>query len=221
LLKPSIEPEFAKLAKEKAAAAEKAAEEAAKNKYQQIISSMGMPDLADNTKGYLDAMKKGAKLIDRGFLKSNSFDKFCYPYDYPMYNIVELQQMLRSAQQHYENMVDKNRTSRVLGIFGDTIESAGKKVDQAKSRLEKAWGELKKSLDEAKTKSQELEKEVSGNKTRIDAANKELSKLDQYDTSNASQVQKLKKEIKDLTEKNSDAQKKLDGYQTLKSTFKL
>lgn len=217
-----------KAATEKAAAdkvaaekAEKEAAEKAASKYQQIIKGMGMPDLADNSRGYYDAIRKGAQVIHRGIFKSNSFDKFMNPMDYPESDIYQLQRDLRNSQQQYEKMVDKNKTSRVLGIFGDTIESAGKRVEESKQRLAKAWTELKKSLDEAKSKAAELTTEVAGNKAKIEAANKELAKLDKYDAANASQVQSLNKEIKELNDGIADSQKKLDAYQTLKSTFKM
>lgn len=212
-----------KTAADKVAAekAEKEAAEKAATKYQQIIKGMGMPDLADNSRGYYDAIRKGAQVVHRGIFKSNSFDKFMNPMDYPESDIYQLQRDLRNSQQQYEKMVDKNKTSRVLGIFGDTIESAGKRVEESRQRLAKAWTELKKSLDEAKSKAGELTSEVAGSKAKIEAANKELAKLDKYDSANASQVQKLNKEIKELNEGIADSQKKLDAYQTLKSTFKM
>lgn len=212
-----------KAAKEKAEAdkAAKEAEEKAKTKYQQIIKGLGMPDLADNRRGYYDAMNKGYKVVAKGVFSSNSFAKFCDPINFPMYDIYMLQRDLRSSQEHYEKMVDQNRTGRFLGIFGDTIESAGKKVEASKARLEKAWTELKKSLDEAKTKATELENKIKTDKARVEAINKELNGLDKYDSANAAQVQRLNKEAKKINDDISDAQKKVNDYGVLKSMFKL
>lgn len=212
-----------KAAKEKAEAdkAAKEAEEKAKTKYQQIIRGLGMPDLADNRRGYYDAMNKGYKVVARGVFSSNSFAKFCDPINFPMFDIYMLQRDLRSSQEHYEKMVDQNRTGRFLGIFGDTIESAGKKVEASKARLERAWTELKKSLDEAKTKATELENKIKTDKARVEAINKELSGLDKYDSANAAQVQRLNKEAKKINDDIADAQKKVNDYGVLKSMFKL
>jgi len=202
-------------------AAVKAAEELANTKYQQIIRAFGMPDLADNRRGYYDAMNKGYKVIARGAFSSNSFAKFCDPINFPMYDIYMLQRDLRSSQQHYEKMVDQNRTGRFLGIFGDTIESAGRKVEASKARLERAWTELKKSLDEAKTKAAELDNQIKTDRARIAEINAELSGLDRYDSVNAAQVQRLNREVKKLNDDISDAQKKVDDFGALKSMFNL
>lgn len=208
---------------EKAAAekAEKVAAEKAATKYQQIIKGMGMPDLSNKGGAYYNAMSKGAQVVNKGAFKSNSFAKFCDPMNYPQYDVARLQKDLSNAQANYEKTVDKNKTSRVLGIFGDTIESAGKKVEDSKKRLEKAWTELKKSMNEAEGIAKGLKTEVAANKTKIAAAKKDLSKLDAYDSANAKQVQKLNKDIKNLNESISDSQKKIDAYQVLNTTFKM
>ena len=49
---------------------------------------------------------------------------------------------------------------------------------------------------------------------------KELDKLDRYDSKNAPQVQKLNKEIKELNDKIKDDEKKLANYTELKNAFK-
>ncbi|HQB82710.1 MAG TPA: hypothetical protein PLR50_04375, partial [Candidatus Rifleibacterium sp.] len=66
-----------------------------------------------------------------------------------------------------------------------------------------------------------LEGNVSGNKAKAAAAQKELDKLDKYDSKNAGEVQRLSKEIKDINEKISDDEKKLNNYKELKSVFKI
>jgi len=213
-----------KAAKEKADA-EKAAAEAEKvaaTRYQKILSEIGIPDLADKRDAYYKGIKNGSDLLSKGFFGgTTSFYKFVNSMDYPEFDIPSLQRDLREAQKSYEKAIDKNKTSRTLGIFGDTIESAGKKVEQSRARLEKAWGELGKALDESKAKAKELEGNVSSNKAKAAAAQKELDKLDKYDSKNAGEVQKLSKEIKDINEKISDDEKKLSNYKELKSVFKI
>ena len=213
-----------KAAKEKADA-EKAAAEAAKvaeTRYQKILSEIGVPDLADKRNDYYKGIKNGSDLLSKGFFGgTTSFYKFVNSMDFPEYDIPSLQRDLREAQKNYEKAIDKNKTGRVLGIFGDTIESAGKKVEQSRARLEKAWGELGKALDESKAKAKELEANVSSNKAKAATAQKELDKLDKYDSKNAGEVQRLSKEIKDINEKVSDDEKKLNNYKELKSVFKI
>lgn len=213
-----------KAAKEKADA-EKAAAEAekvAETRYQKMLSEIGIPDLADKRDAYYKGIKNGSVLLSKGFFGgTTSFYKFVNSMDYPEYDIPSLQRDLREAQKSYEKAIDKNKTSRTLGIFGDTIESAGKKVEQSRARLEKAWGELGKALDESKAKAKELEGNVSSNKAKAATAQKELDKLDKYDSKNAGEVQRLSKEIKDINENISDDEKKLSNYKELKSVFKI
>lgn len=213
-----------KAAKEKADA-EKAAAEAekvAETRYQKMLSEIGIPDLADKRDAYYKGIKNGSDLLSKGFFGgTTSFYKFVNSMDYPEYDIPSLQRDLREAQKSYEKAIDKNKTSRTLGIFGETIESAGKKVEQSRARLEKAWGELGKALDESKGKAKELEGNVSSNKAKAATAQKELDKLDKYDSKNAGEVQRLSKEIKDINEKISDDEKKLNNYKELKSVFKI
>lgn len=213
-----------KAAKEKADA-EKAAAEAekvAETRYQKMLSEIGIPDLADKRDAYYKGIKNGSDLLSKGFFGgTTSFYKFVNSMDYPEYDIPSLQRDLREAQKSYEKAIDKNKTSRTLGIFGDTIESAGKKVEQSRARLEKAWGELGKALDESKAKAKELEGNVSSNKAKAATAQKELDKLDKYDSKNAGEVQRLSKEIKDINENISDDEKKLSNYKELKSVFKI
>ncbi len=213
-----------KAAKEKADA-EKAAAEAekvAETRYQKMLSEIGIPDLADKRNDYYKGIKNGSDLLSKGFFGGTTpFYKFVNSMDYPEYDIPSLQRDLREAQKNYEKAIDKNKTNRILGIFGDTIESAGKKVEQSRARLAKAWGELGKALDESKAKAKELEGNVSGNKAKAAAAQKELDKFDKYDSKNAGEVQRLSKEIKDINEKISDDEKKLNNYKELKSVFKI
>ena len=213
-----------KLAKEKAEAekAAKEAEKVAETRYQKMINEIGSPDLADRRSEYYKAVNSGSKLLSKGFFSgTTSFYKFVNTVDYPAYDIPALQRDLRESQKNYEKAVDNNKTSRTLGIFGDTIESAGKKVEQSRARLEKAWGEMEKALGEAKSKAKELEGNVAGNKTKATSIQKELDKLDKYDAKNSAQIQKLSKEIKEINEQIDDDQKKLDDYGQLKSVFKI
>lgn len=217
-----------KAAKEKAEA-DKAAQgksdadlaKAAETRYQKMLSEIGMPDLADNRNGYYKAVKSGSELLSKGFFGTTAFYKFVNPIDFPELDIPSLQRDLREAQKNYEKMVDKNKTSRTLGIFGDTIESAGKKVTESRQRLDKAWGSLKEALNASTAKAKELESNVSTNRAKAAAAQKELDKLDRYDSANAAQVQKLNREIKDINDQISDDEEKLGCYKDLKSTFKI
>ena len=213
-----------KAAKEKADAenAAKEAEKVAATRYQKILSEIGSPDLADRRSEYYKAVNNGSKLLSKGFFGgTTAFYKFVNAVDYPEYDIPGLQRDLREAQKTYEKAVDSNKTSRTLGIFGETIESAGKKVEQSRARLQKAWGEMQKALGEAKSKASELEGNVSGNKAKVAEKQKELDKLDKYDSKNAGQIQSLSKAIKDLNESIEDDQEKIGYYNELKSVFKI
>ena len=212
-----------KAAADKAAQAKSDAElaKAAETRYQKMLNEIGAPDLAENSKGYYNAVRSGSELMSKGFFGTTEFYKFMNPTDFPEQNIPALQRDLREAQKNYEKMVDKNKTGRFLGILGDTIESAGKKVEQAKESLDRGWSSMKEALSAATAKAKELESNVASNKAKAGAAQQELNKIDKYDSSKADQVQKLSKEIKELNEKVSDDSKKLDCYKDLKSTFKI
>ncbi len=212
-----------KKAAEEKAAAEKAAAEAekvAETRYQKMLSEIGSPDFADNREDYFKGVRNGTKLLAKNVFTTTSFHKFANPLNYPAYDIPSLQRDLREAQKNYEKAVDKNKTGRFLGIFGSTIESTGKKVEQSKARLEKAWGEMEKALNEAKAKGKELEASVKNDRDKVASVQKELDKLDRYDSKNAPQVQKLNKEIKELNDKIKDDEKKLANYTELKNAFK-
>ncbi|MDD3148506.1 MAG: LysM peptidoglycan-binding domain-containing protein [Candidatus Riflebacteria bacterium] len=216
--------EAEKAAKEKAAAeaAAKEAEKVAETRYQKMLGEIGAPDLADKRSDYYKAIKNGSDLLSKGFFGgTTSFYKFVNAYDFPEYDIPSLQRDLRESQKNYEKAIDKDKTSRTLGIFGDTIESAGKKVEQSRARLEKAWKELGKALDESKAKAKELESNVTSNKSKAATVQKELDKLDKYDSKNASEVQKLSKEVKEINDKIKDDEEKLANYKELKRVFKI
>ncbi len=222
-----------KLAKEKAAkeAEQKAKEEQAKKdaekaeaaantQYTKILNEIGSPDLSKKAKDYRKAVNAGSKLMSKGFFGgTTSFFKFVNSQDYPYYNIPALQEDLLAAQKKYEKLIDENKTDRFLGIFGSTIESAGKRVNELKTKLEKAWGEMEKALADAKTKANELNTSISSAKSEIKDLNTELGKLDKYDSANSKKVQDLQKKINELNESVEDSQEKLELYDTIKGTF--
>lgn len=216
----------AKAAADKAAADEKAASEkvakAAETRYQKMLSEIGAPDLADNRKAYNSAIKNGSKLMSKGLFGGvTPFYKFVNTADYSDFDIPSLEKELRSSQKHYEEIVDKNKTSRVLGIFGDTIESAGKKVEQNKQRLAKAWTSLQEALKQASNKAAEVEAQLKDNRSKLAEAEKSLAGLDKYDSANSEKVQAFSKEVKKLKDEAADLTEKIDQYNDLKKTFKI
>jgi chromosome segregation ATPase len=181
---------------------------------------MGMPDISDN-KDYYSAVSAGSKFMSKGlFGGTTEFYKFVNTADYPYYNIRAMQNELKELQQKYEKMVRDNKTDRFLGIFGSTIESTGKQIDQVKAKLQKAWGDMEKALSAAKAKAAELNSSINTEKAKIEKLQKELDGMDIYDSANASKVQEKMKEIKKCKEVVEDAQDKLEQYDKLKKVFK-
>lgn len=212
--------EAKKKAEEDSAKIEAEAKKAANERYFKMLAEIGVPDVSDN-KNYWNAVSAGSKFLSKGvFSGTTAFYKFVNSQDFPSYNIRDLQKELMALQSDYEELVRKNKTNRFLGIFGSTIESTGKKIAAVKDKLKKAWTEMQKALNEAKAKANELNGTINTEKDKITALQKELDKLDIYDSANYSEVQGKMKAINESKEAIEDAQEKLEYYDKLKKVFK-
>ncbi|RCK80769.1 MAG: N-acetylmuramoyl-L-alanine amidase [Candidatus Ozemobacter sibiricus] len=209
-----------KAAKEKAAkeAAEKAKADAEKAKshaqknYEADLAKIGMPNILGQERAYLTAIDRAATLNP----KYNQFspfnqDPFGYGYAAPGISLHTLQYQLFEAQKLYEEMVAKNDTEKFLGIFGNDIESAAKKVKECRERLAKAWSDFQKVHNESKQQVAGIKSDIAKIQEAKKAAEDKLAKLDRYNPDNGPQVQALLKEIKAKDEEIAKLQKKA-GY---------
>lgn len=210
-----------KAAKEKAAkeAAEKAKADAEKAKshaqknYEADLAKIGMPNILGQERAYINAIERASRLNP----KYNQFspfhqDPFVYGYyAAPGISLHTLQYQLFEAQKLYEEMVNKNDTEKFLGIFGNDIESAAKKVKECRERLAKAWSDFQKVHNEGKQQVAGIKSDIAKAQEAKKAAEDKLAKLDRYNPDNGPQVQALLKEIKAKDEEIAKLQKKA-GY---------
>ncbi|EKD81026.1 MAG: hypothetical protein ACD_39C02024G0001, partial [uncultured bacterium] len=183
--------------------------------YQKFLKDLKMPELSMKSSEYYKTIHDGMTLVREGkIFKSSPFDYF-----YQGYNLVDLQKTLLASQLHYEKMVDKDRTNFFLGLVGQNIQSAGKRVEQDKARLKEAWAKMGKALEATKTETGKLKEEAKANRVRAKAAAAELAKLDAYDAANYKAVAKLKSEIKDLDSDNKDLETNIGKLENITKSF--
>jgi hypothetical protein len=204
---------------EDAAAQEEEIQQAANEHYQKMLDEIGVPDVSEN-KDYYKAIRNGSKLLSKGlFGGTTEFFVFVRTQDYPQYNIKDLQKELKTLQTRYERQVREGKTDRFLGIFGSTIESTGKRIQEVEEKLKKAWEKLEKALDESKQKAEELNKEIDKQNETISKLQAELDDMDIYDADNHKEVQQKMKGIKDAEKAIEKANDKLDCYKELTKVF--
>ncbi len=198
--------EKAKAEKEKAEK-EKAAKEAAKpiaqKNYEADLAKIGMPNIFGKEKEYLSAISKASELNGK-YLHFSPYVDFGV-------SLHTLQYELLKAQELYEEKVREGDTEKFLGIFGNNIESAAKKVAACRERLAKAWGEFKKVHDEGKAQVKTIKADIDKAAAAKKAAEDKLAKLDKYNPDNGKQVQELMEEIKNQQKTIDKLQKKV-GY---------
>ena len=204
---------------EDAAAQEEEIQEAANEQYQKILDEIGMPDVSEN-KDYYKAIRNGSKLLSKGlFGGTTEFFVFVRTQDYPQYNIRDLQKELKTLQTRYERQVKEGKTDRFLGIFGSTIECTGKRIQQVKDKLAKAWEKMEEALEKSKQKAEELNNEIDEQNEIISKLQADLDDMDIYDADNSKEVQQKMEGIKDAEEAIEDANEKLDCYKELTKVF--
>ena len=212
--------EKAKKEAEAKAAAEKAEKEAKSRGEQNFLNdlkAMKMPNIADQRKEYDKAIWDATRFLPATFWKASPFYKFT---DGPKHLVI-LQNQLLEAQKLYEKKVREQDTDKFLGIWGDNIESAAKKVKEAKGKLQEAWNEAQAVFAQAKEKATGLESEIKANNTEIASIKKELAKIDQYNPDNGPKVQELLGKVRTCEAKIKDRQEQLENYAKIKALFRL
>jgi chromosome segregation ATPase len=222
--KKKAEEEAKKKAEEEAK--KKAEEEAKKNqpenRYEEILAENKMPDVSDSYKDYRAAVRAGSKLMSKGFFGGTTpFFKFYRESEYPEYNIHQLQEDLKAAQEKYEKLVTENKTEKTLGIFGDDIESAAKKVQMSTAKLQQAWYHMKKALGAAQEKANELEQKIEKENQEIQKILDEMNKIEKFDAKNGRAIKKHQRKIKKHQKEIKEAKEKLEHFAKLKEVFEL
>lgn len=196
------------------------AETQARTQYENLLNDIGIPDFADDARQFRDLMAAARGMMRESWWRSTGFDR--YHGRFPDVSIPRLQRDLRNAQEAYEKAVAEGKTSRFLGVFGTTIESAARKVERAKNNLERHWENIDKALQEAKSRAQELENLLASDNRRLQAARDELAAIDNpYDTANASLLTRLNRTIDELEGSVADSESRLAEYRKLERGFNL
>jgi hypothetical protein len=183
------------------------------------IKKFGVPNLMGREKEYVQVMEAlnenlGGKLMTNSGPEGMPQNKFLDYY----HNICILEKNLKAAHQLYERKVQERDVNRFLGIFGDDIESAGKKVLAAREALSNNWTELKGHIEQARQK-------VDASKTEADRLHKRNREIQdrlnmiQNDPSKAAEVQKLYKEAVEVVENGRKAQAEVARFELVKKVF--
>lgn len=221
----------AKVAAEKAAAEKAAAEKAAAEKaaaaqtaaqknFANDLKAIGMPDVFKNGdhKPYRDAITAGQKLLPGDWAHWSPFAKFSENYD-PFSDLHVLQSRLMEAQKLYEKKVREGDVNS--GIFrGDSIETAAKKVQEAKEMLSKKWGEFKPVYQQASQVANTAKADLAKINTEIGPARKRLEQLRANpNPSDAAEITSLLKKIEEFEKKSKECQEKCDAFSALTKVF--
>lgn len=178
-------------------------------RYQNYLKEIGMPDVSnlgawDYNKAIGDAIN-----VTSGFFKASPFGNMD-----GYYHLVNLQKNLAKSQKKYEEMVAKGKTSKFLGIFGSTIESAGRKAEKAEKNLEVAWNKMKLAMSEAQKLKSDLNQEIGAAQDKREEYEKQFSEMQSddshLDSSNANRVSDLKKGISEAEKEIKKLEKKLE-----------
>ncbi|NLI76712.1 MAG: LysM peptidoglycan-binding domain-containing protein [Candidatus Riflebacteria bacterium] len=188
---------------EKEKAAKEAAKPVAQKNFEADLAKIGMPNIFGKEREYLSAIAAAADL-NGGYLHFSPYVDFGV-------SLHTLQYELLKAQELYEEKVREGDTDKFLGIFGNNIESAAKKVASCREKLAKEWEKFKKVHDEGKAQVKTIKADIDKAAAAKKAAEDKLAKLDKYNPDNGKQVQELMEEIKDQQKAIDKLQKKV-GY---------
>lgn len=179
---------------------------------------MGIPNFLDrNTPNYDSSMRAGKELMKKSFFDATVFHPFIS--DYRKY-IPILQRSLKREQEWYEKMVRENHTTPFMHL-GDTIESAGRKVQEEQRKLQEAWNALKQVLQAADAEAARHQNNLAPAIRNLERLQENLAALgDPYDSSTATQRQAIAKSIKDLEKQIAEHNEKLEKHKILKAPFK-
>ena len=180
----------------------------------QHLKTIGMPDVYgnDNSKPYRSAIMAGAESLNSAFLKFHTNTD-------PDSDLFILQEELIKAEKLYAEKVKENDVNS--GLFtGNSIETAAKKVKDARERLTKKWAEFKDLYQ--KTGALAVTAAADGKKVQeeLTAARKKLGELKaRGDVSDATAITNLIKQEKDLLKKSADLEKKVQAFATMTQVF--
>ncbi|HNV71791.1 MAG TPA: hypothetical protein PKO06_18950, partial [Candidatus Ozemobacteraceae bacterium] len=184
--------------------------------FQADLKNMGIKDISGmKDSAYYNALNKARGLVAGSWWQSNPMDKFLMN-DYK--NIWSLQKQLLDAHKTYQEVWEKRRTSKILGIFGNDIESAGKRVDQLKARLQEAWNEFLPVYDKAKAAAEEAKKNVSAKQEEIKKLEADFAKLGR-DPSKAAEVDRIATAIENARDQIKDDEAKVQQFEPMKALF--
>lgn len=186
--------------------------------FESMLAEMGIPNFLDrNTPNYDSSMRAGKELMKKSFFDATVFHPFIS--DYRKY-IPILQRNLKREQEWYEKMVRENHTTPFMHL-GDTIESAGRKVQEEQRKLQEAWNALKQLLQAADAEAARHQNNLAPAIRNLERLQENLAALgDPYDSSTATQRQAIAKSIKDLEKQIAEHNEKLEKHKILKAPFK-
>lgn len=210
-----------KVAAEKAAAAKAAAAlTAAQKNFANDLKSIGMPDIfrGGEPKAYRDAIAAGQKLLPGNWANFSPFYKFSEMYD-PFCDLHVLQNRLMEAQKLYEKKVREGDVNS--GIFsGDSIETAAKKVQEARDMLSKKWNEFKPVYQQAGQVADTAKTELNKIQSEIGPARQKLEQLRANPNPNdAAEITSLIKKIDEFEKKSTELKEKVDAFAAMTSLF--
>lgn len=192
-------------------------EKTANTQYQKFLEEIKMPELKMNFFQYNKAINDGMSLVREKkmlWTSTSPFNSFAYAQ-----SLVEQQKMFLASQKHFEKMIDKDRTNFFLGLVGQNIQSAGRRVEQDKARLKEAWAKMAEALEATKAETTKLKAEDKENRAKAKKLTEALDKLDTHDSANYKEVNKLKKESKKLDSDHKKLEKNIGKLENITKSF--
>ena len=210
-----------KAAAEKAAAA-KAAAGTPEGKFAEALKSLGMPDVykGGDMKPYRDAISMGSEyLLPGDWAKYSPLLKFHEMVD-PYSDLHVLQTRLMEAQKLYAEKVNSNDVRSGWIVFGDSIETAAKKVEEAKAALAKKWNEFKPIYRQAVDAGKAAQADLKKLQEEIGPARKRLEELKaKGDPGDAGEITSLIKKCNDFEDTSRKLQQKVDAMGKMTAVF--
>lgn len=217
--KPAEQPKPADKPADKPAVDQAKAASLAEKNFNSDLKNIGIPNLINRSKEYETAIRGLGnilpnKLDESGYNDGQPQNRFLGGFS----DISNKQKALLDAHKLFEEMVQTKDTDRFLGIFGNNIESASKKVKEAQDELKKAVADLKGIYTEAKGKADAAATEIAKKKAESKDAEVQYEKL-KSDPSNGKELQRLAEILNNSGKDIEKLQKTVDSFKASKDLF--
>ena len=186
--------------------------------FQADLKSAGIADLTTSgDSAYYAAIKSGLILLPATFWSFSPL--FNFTSGDSRYDLFSLEKQLQSAHKTYQECLDAKKTGRFIGIYGDDIESAGKKVETLRAQLIKANAEFNGLYDQCRGIAEEAKRAIAAKEVEIKNLNAEAAKIGR-DPSRGGELDKMYSRINDAEKEIKGEREKVASFESMKAVFK-